>query len=199
MQLLSSHHLWWWSLTSVAVIVAGVPLYALLATLSLPPGPRPGIEPLTIPRAAQQLRESGKTGMALVEAARVLVAERMQYSRRNSFDPAPKAFERGYGYCVQHANALVDLLTQLGFEAEVVQAFRNRFPDGGVGGHAWVRVVVDGESHDIDSLHYDAETGKIDFTPVTKITDYPLWLRMLAGWGCTAANAHRYYVTGKDF
>jgi transglutaminase-like putative cysteine protease len=122
--------------TALLAIVGGVPAYALPATLSLPRGRRPGIGTLTIPQAAQHLRESTKTGWDLVEAARVLVAQRMQYCRRNSFDSAAKAFERGYGYCVQHAYALTHLLAQLGFEAKVVQAFRNRFPDGDVTSHA---------------------------------------------------------------
>src|SRR5512139_276353 len=91
------------------VIIVGVILYALPATLSLPRGRRPGIEPLTIQEAAQQLRLSGLGGPALVEAARRLVGERMQYCRRNSFDLYPRAFERGYGYCQQSAYALAAL------------------------------------------------------------------------------------------
>ncbi len=186
------------AITVLLAILVGVPAYALPATLSLGFGMRPGLKPLTIPQAAQRVRESGKTGWSLVEAARSRVAERMQYSRRNSFDIATKAFERGYGYCQQQAYALVDLLTRLGFEARVVQAFRNRFPDGTVGGHAWVRVTVGDEIRDIDTLHYDPQTGKITHTPLSAVSDYTPLFRIFAGWGCTAANAHRYYVTGKD-
>ena len=126
---------------AVLAFAVGAPLYALPATLSLPRGQRPGVEKLTIPQAAQQLRQTGKTGWALVEAARALVGQRMQYCRRNSFDSAAKAFERGYGYCMQHGYALTHLLARLGFEAKVVQAFRNRFPDGDVTSHAWVNVT----------------------------------------------------------
>jgi hypothetical protein len=122
----------------------------------------------------------------------------MQYCRRNSFDPAPKAFARGYGYCQQQAFALAGILTALGIEARVVQAFKNRFPDGNVGGHAWVRVTLGGEQRDIDSLHYDAQAGVIDFTPLTKIQDYSPLERVVFGWGSAAVNAHRYYITGKD-
>lgn len=183
---------------AVLVIVAGVPLYALPATLSLPAGPRPGIEKLTISQAAKQLQETGKTGWDLIEAARGLVADRMQYCRRNSFDPAPKAFERGYGYCQQHAYALVGILTALGIEAKVVQAFKNKFPDGGVGGHAWVSVRLDKDTRYIDSLFYDTQEGKTDFTPLTRIHDYAPLTRVFFGWGITMVNAHRYYVTGKD-
>ena len=182
----------------ITAIAAGVTLYALPAILSLPRGRRPGIEEFTVERAARELLGLGKTGWDLVEAARALVAARMQYCRRNSFDPAPKAFARGYGYCQQQAFALAGILTALGIEARVVQAFKNRFPDGGVGGHAWVRVTLGGEQRDIDSLHYDAQAGVIDFTPLTKIQGYSPLERVFFGWGGAAVNAHRYYVTAKD-
>jgi transglutaminase-like putative cysteine protease len=59
-----------------------------------------------------------------VEAARTLLSERMQYYRRNSLNAPARAFQRGYGYCVQQAYALVELLRRLGFEARVVHAHR---------------------------------------------------------------------------
>jgi transglutaminase-like putative cysteine protease len=180
-------------------LVLVLPLYAVPATLSLPSGLRPGIEALTLDEAARQLQASGKTGADLVEAARALVAERMNYSRRNSFDSPSKAFERGYGYCTQQAYALVGLLTRLGVESDVVHAFRNRFPDGSVGGHAWVRVTVDGEARTIDSIHYNAETGELTFIPLSKVLDHTPLFKLVTGWGEAAVNAHRYYRTGKDW
>jgi len=185
-------------LSAVVVMMIGLPLYALPATLSLPPGRRPGLQALTISRAAEQMRESGKSGMELVEVTRSLVAERMAYSRRNSFDSYAKAFERGYGYCSQQANALADLLTQLGFEAKVVHAFRNRFPDGSVASHAWVQVVVDDEVRYVDSLFYDANVAGITFTPLSEVQEVSPALKFLEAWGASAVNAHRYYLTGKD-
>jgi transglutaminase-like putative cysteine protease len=182
----------------VVSIILGQPLYALPATLSLPPGPRPGIEVLTLLEATQRLRDTRKKGTALVEAARALVADRMQYCRRNSFDSPAKAFVRGYGYCTQQAYALTELLTRLGFDAEVVHAFRNRFPDGSVGGHAWVRVWVDGRVLFVDSIHYDAETGQLGFTPLSPVMHHTPLFRLLTKWGEAAVNAHRYYATGKD-
>jgi len=182
---------------SLAIII-GVILYALPATLSLGRGRRPGIKPLTLQEAAQQLRSSGQSGAALVEAARTLVGERMQYCRRNSFDLYPHAFERGYGYCQQSAYALAALLKELGFSAKVVTAFRNAFPGEGVGGHAWVRVEMEGRTQDIDPHHYDPTTGQLTFTPLTRVFEYTPFFRILAGWGSTAVNAHRYYVTGRD-
>lgn len=185
-------------LGSIIAILLGVLLYAVPATFSLPPGPRPGIEALTIEQAAQDLLETDKTDWELVEAARTLVAERMLYSRRNSFDSVGRAFERGYGYCTQHAYALISLLTELGFEAKVVQAFQNRFPDGVVTAHAWVSVRVNDESRYVDSLFYDEQAGVLDFTPLSEVMEISPTFKLIAFWGGTAVNAHRYYVTGKD-
>ncbi len=185
-------------LITLLAILIGVPLYAVPATLSLPAGPRPGLEVLTIEQATQQLKETGKTGWTLVEAARSLVAERMQYSRRNSFDSAGRGFERGYGYCMQHAYALTSSLTELGFDAKVVHAFQNRFPDGEVSAHAWVSVRVNDETRYIDSLFYDEQAGELDFTRLSRVLDVSPAMKLLTFWGGTAVNAHRYYVTGKD-
>jgi transglutaminase-like putative cysteine protease len=182
----------------VGALAIGVPLYALPAALTLPPGPRPGLEALTLPQAARRLQQAGKTGWPLVEAARRLVAERMRYSRRNSFDTSSRAFARGYGYCTQQAYALAGLLARLGFESRVVHAFQNRFPDGRVGAHAWVRVTVGGETRDIDSLLYDPQTGEITFRPRSKVQAIDPVFKLMAWWGATAVNAHRYYLTGSD-
>lgn len=183
---------------SLAAFLAFPTLYALPAMLTLPVGRRPGLTPLTIPQAAELLKASGKTGWDLVEAARLLVAERMAYCRRNSFDRYQRAFERGYGYCQQHAFALADLLTRLGFEARVVNALSNRFPNGAVGGHAWVNVSIDGQNSDVDSLWYDRQVGRLDFVSLTNVFEITPLFRLFAGWGSAVVNAHRYYRTGKD-
>jgi transglutaminase-like putative cysteine protease len=98
----------------------GLAFYAVPAIFSLSKGIRPGLEELTLNQALRQLRDTGKSGWELVEGARDLVAERMQYSRRNSFDSDARAFERGYGLCTQQAYVLVDLLKRLGFESKAI-------------------------------------------------------------------------------
>lgn len=183
---------------SLLTMFVAVPAYALPAMLSLSPGQRSGLEPLTISQAAMELRATGLAGKDLVEAARALVAERMAYCRRNSYDNHEKAFERGYGYCSQMADALADLLTRLGFEAEVVHAFQNRFPDGTVSSHAWVQVTVEQETYYVDSLFYDAETRRLTFTPLSEVVPVPPLLKTMESWGAAAVNAYRYYRTGKD-
>ena len=183
----------------VFIFVAGVPIYALPATLTLAPGQRPTVEKLTINEAAQQLAASGESGWDLVERARSLVGKRMAYSRRNSFDSPSRAFERGYGYCMQHAFALNSLLEELGFEAEVVQAFSNLFPNGDVTSHAWVSVELGDEIRYIDPLFYDELKGKLDFIPLSEVTTIPTSFKILTFWGGPAVNAHRFYLTGKDY
>jgi transglutaminase-like putative cysteine protease len=185
-------------LAVVLIIAIGLPLYAVPATLSLPRGQRPGADAMTIPQAAEKLKASEKSGMELIEAARVLVDDRMSYGRRNSFDSHERAFERGYGYCIQQAYALADLLGHLGFNARVVQAFRNRFPSGEVSSHAWVQVVVDRQTRDIDSIFYDADARAITFEPLSAVTGIPPLFKAFIYWGASAVNAHRYYLTGKD-
>jgi transglutaminase-like putative cysteine protease len=183
---------------ALLAIAAGVPLYNLPATLTLPRRQRPGVLPLTLAQAARQLHDSGQRGWTLVEAARTLVGRRMQYCRRNSFDSAARAFERGYGYCMQHAYALTDLLTRLGFEARVVQAFKNRFPGGKVTSHAWVSVTLDGETRPIDPLFWDEQANQIVFTPLSRVTGISPAFKAFTWWGAAAVNAHRFYRTGKD-
>lgn len=180
------------------LVLAGMPLYALPATWSLPRGRRPRLESLTLTQAAQDLRRAHPPGVAQVEAARALVGARMVYCRRNSFDPYPKAFDRGYGYCQQMALALADLLRRLGYEARVVHCLRNRFEDGKVAAHAWVRVTLNGEQCDVDPLFWNDEQGAVNFLPLARVMDFtPLW-RLFGGWGSIAVNAHRFYTTGKD-
>jgi hypothetical protein len=180
------------------VFIAGWMIYSLPATLSLQRGIRPGIDKTTIEEAVKMLKASGNTGTELIKAARSVTITRMQYCRRNSFDSYKTAFERGYGYCQQQAHALKYILTQLGFNAWVVYANRNRFADGHAGGHAWVRIFYDGTQKDIDATYDDPVSDKITFTPLTKVKRYTPLFRLLAGWGSIAINASRYYLTGKD-
>ena len=177
----------------------GLALYALPAMITLPKGIRPALKPFTLPQAAQRLLDTGKSGWDLVEAARALVAERMQYCRRNSFDRDEMAFKRGYGFYTQQAYALVNLLTRLGFEAKAVHAYRNVFPDGQIGGHTWVRVSQNGEVKYVDSIFYDAESREITFKPITKVNNHTTLFKYLTKSGEAALNAHRYYCTGKDW
>lgn len=187
-------------------ILALATLYALPAVLSLPSGPRSGLGPMTIEEAVAVLRASDKSGWALIEAARALVGQRMRYGRRNNWEHYRKAFARGMGFCQQRAFALRDILQQLGFQARVVQALRNRFPDGKVSGHAWVQVyyveedpALSGEAAwiDIDPEWYDPITRRLTTQPLTRVTRLGGLFRIFSGWGSGVVNAHVYYREGE--
>ncbi len=182
----------------VVLILLGVMVYALPPTLSLPSGPRPDIEPLSLSEAAERLVQTGMKGWDLVEEARLMVGERMEYSRRNSFDSYKKAFRRGYGYCQQEAFALAGLLRKLDFDAWPVHSEHCDFPEKKNTGHAWVRVSYRGEVRDIDSTFMDPLTGELTFVTRTPAKKYTPLFRIFSGWGGTAANAYRYYRTGSD-
>lgn len=187
----------WSVLLFVLAFVSAGLILAVPATLSLPPGIRPGLEKLTVAEAAKKLKETGYQGWDLVKEATLLVHERIQYSRRNSFDNYERAFERGYGYCQQTAYALKSLLRELGFRTRVVQSFHNRFPNGAVGSHAWVEVTFNGQSKYFDGV-FTGEDGNPTFTILGKVYPYTWWFRILAGWGSIPVNAIRYYISGKD-
>ena len=173
-------------------------IYALPATLSIAGGTRPGIENITIDEAVKKLRQTKLSGWELIEESKKMVTSRMRYCRRNSFDSFKKAFRRGYGYCQQQAFALKYILAMLGFRAKVVHAYRNKFPDGNISGHAWIKVDYGNTEKYIDASDVNASTGHINFIPLTKIKEYTGLFRFFAGWGSIGVNAYRYYRFGRD-
>lgn len=180
----------------ISFLIIGL-IIAIPATLTLPSGIRSGLEKLTITEAAQKLKGTDHREWELVKEATLLVHNRMHYCRRNSFDHYEKAFKRGYGYCQQNAFALKSLLSKLGFQARVVQSFRNRFPNGAIGSHAWVEVTINGERRYFDGV-FTGKDGDPMFTILGKVYPYSGWFRILAGWGSIPINAIRYYIAGKD-
>ena len=185
-------------ISCTVLVVLGVVVYALPATWDLEQGIRPGIEELTIEDAVSYLSHSGSSGVELMEQARLLVGQRMQYCRRNSFDSHRKAFRRGYGYCQQEAHALSKLLKKLGFEAWPVHCEHCSFSHIEDTGHTWVRVLYRGDVFDIDSKYMDAVDGQLLFHTHAPVKKYTPLFRLFAGWGSAAVNAYRYYITGND-
>lgn len=183
---------------SIATIFTIYTIYAIPAMISLPVGIRPGLNELTIEEAVNILNNKNLDRLDLIEKARLLVNERMVYCRRNSYDSYQKAFKRGYGFCQQQAFALAAILQELNFEAVPVQAIQTRFPDGNIGGHSWVRVRLDGQDFFIDPIFYDPEKHVVTFTPLSDVTEFSGFFRILSGWGSATINAHRYYTLGSD-
>jgi hypothetical protein len=183
---------------TIALILIIYTLYAIPAMLSLPAGIRPGIEELTIEEAIDALDRKDLESVDLIEEARILVGRRMAYCRRNSYESYTKAFRRGYGFCQQQAFALAAILEGLDFDAVPVQSMQTRFPEANIGGHAWVRVKLNGEYLFIDPIFYNAEKHEITFTPLSEVTEFGSFFRILSGWGSATINAHRYYTSGRD-
>jgi hypothetical protein len=166
--------------------------------ISLPGGIRPGLEEQTIREAVKALEKKDLEGLDLIEEARVLVGQRMAYCRRNSYEPYEEAFRRGYGFCQQQAFALSAILEGLDFEALPVQSMQTMFPDGNIGGHSWVRVKINEDYLFIDPIFYNSEKHEITFTPLSEVTEFSVFFRILSGWGSATINAHRYYTSGSD-
>lgn len=154
----------------------------------------------TIDDAVCHLRHSGKTGWDLVAAAQALVNAKMAYSRRNGWDTAPRAFRRGMGYCQQQATALLIILRRLGIAARPVQAFRCRFPPqriheymdpGGISGHMWLVVTIDGVEKDVCPGDPANRPGTVHFERLSPRTNYPPPMRLLGHIGSMIVNVRR--------
>lgn len=154
----------------------------------------------TIDDAVRALHASGKSGWELVMAAQKLVNAKMEYSRRNGWDTPERAFRRGMGYCQQQASALLIILHRLGIEARPVQAFRNQFPPkqiheywdpGGISGHMWLVVTIDGVEKDVCPGHPENEPGKVHFTRLSRRTHYGTSMQLLGHIGSMIVNGQR--------
>jgi hypothetical protein len=190
------------SLSAISLVsAAGLYLYTLPAVRRLPKEKERSLDGITtIDDAVCYLRSTGKTGWALVAAAQKLVNAKMEYSRRNSWDSPSRAFRRGMGYCQQQAMALWIILCRLGIEARPVQAFRCRFPPatihgyrdpGGISGHMWLVVTLDGIEKDVCPGHPDNEPGKVHFELLSRKTAYGAFMRFLGHIGSMIVNVQR--------
>jgi hypothetical protein len=139
---------------SVAYYLLTLPLL-----LRLPQPSRASLDGVTtIDDAVEACRRSHLHGWELVAYAQHLVAHKFTYSRLNPWDTPARAFERGLGYCQQQALSLQQIYDRLGIRSTPVFAPRCLFPPktidgmpwpGGISGHVWLRVRVDGEERDI--------------------------------------------------
>ncbi len=195
-----------WPIASiVAVLIVGLALLFHLLTLPgrrlLPREGRTTVDGvITLADAERVCRESGLTGWALVAFAQRLVARKFTYSRRNPWDTAPRAFERGMGYCQQQALALNLLLTRLGFRSRLVYATRVAFPrkvvhgveePAGVGGHTWLRVGVGGEERDVCPGNVANEPGRVHFKPLSPVKELTPILRPFTHLASVVVNVSR--------
>ena len=91
-------------------------------------------------------------------------------------------------------------LTKLGIEARPVQAFRCQFPPkeihgyqdpGGVSGHMWLVVTIDGIEKDVCPGHPENAPGKVRFTRLSRKTRYGPVMRLLGHIGSMIVNVRR--------
>jgi hypothetical protein len=173
------------------IIFIGVIFVSIPAMCALPAGIRPGIEDLAIDDAIEIIKRKKLNKHQIVEESRILIITRMKYCRRNSYDSFRIAFRRGYGYCIQQAQALAYILRKLGFNADVIQSTRNKFKNGKIGGHAWVRVLIDGAEKQIDASGGEYDDDTLTFTPLSRVTELKGLFLWIALWGSGSVNAIR--------
>jgi hypothetical protein len=179
----------------------GVRVYTLPALRRLPGARERSLDGVTsIDDAVRQLRNSGEIGWELVAAGQSLVDAKMEYSQRNGWDTAPRAFPRSMGYCQQPAMALLLILRKLGIAARPVYALRCRFPlartheyrdPGGIFGHMWLVVSINGVEKDVCPGHPHNTSGKVHFEVLSRTIAYGPVKRLLGHIGSMILNVHR--------
>jgi hypothetical protein len=122
-----------------------------------------------IRNAVIHCRQTGLAGWDLVAYAQRFVSQKFAvYTTLNLWDPPDRAFVVGMGYCTQYNLALKHLLDHLGFSTQAVFSLKVQVinnPDW-VMGHTWLRVTIDGETHDVCAGELDNRPGRVNFRPV---------------------------------
>jgi hypothetical protein len=157
----------------------------------------------TIEDAVEACRRSGLQGWDLVAYAQQLTARKFTYSRLNTWERPSRAFERGRGYCEQQALALKQIYDRLGIETRPVFSLHCRFGPkvvdgvlwpGGVTGHAWLRVRIDGEERDVCPGLPENRPGVTNFVALKKPRTWSPWLRPFTHIGSSIENIRRDVV-----
>lgn len=188
-------------IASTLLGIATLYFYTLPALRRLPKTKAQSLNGVTtLDDAVRYLESTGKTGWDLVAVAQKLVNAKMAYSRRNGWDTPARAFRRGQGYCHQQAMALLLILRRLDIEARPVHAFRCQFPPkhmheyddpGGISGHVWLVVTIDGVEKAVCPGHPDNEPGKVHFKRLSPQREYGPTMRLLGQLGSVVVNAQR--------
>src|SRR6266702_1426582 len=132
----------------------------------------------TIDDAVESCRRTHLQGWDLVAFAQNLAAQKITYSRLNTWDTPSRAFESGMGDCEQQALALKKIYDRLGIETRPVFALRCQFPakvvdgmpsPGGIGGHAWLRVRIGDEELDVCPGSVKNKPGVTQFKVLSRV------------------------------
>ncbi len=155
---------------------------------------------MKISEAVYQCKESGLSGIGLIEYAQRLVCSNMKYSYTNSFDLPYKAFQKGCGYCWHQASVLNVILRKLGFKSKLVYATRNIIPDKlyngivvkeHISGHVWCKVDYEGRERDLCPGDINNRFGKIHFKPISNIRTWNIFVCFFSYWGSAVVNNKR--------
>ena len=192
---------------ALAFASLGVASAASLFFLSIPllrRLPRPGRVSMdgitTIEDAVEACRQTKLQGWDLVAYAQQLVARKFTYSRLNTWETPSRAFERGMGYCEQQALALKQIYDRLGIAVRPVFSLHCKFParvvdgipsPGGVTGHAWLRVRIDGKELDVCPGSVSNRPGITDFEILREPRTWHAWLRPFTHVGSSIENIRR--------
>lgn len=161
----------------------------------------------TIEDAVAACRQSGLQGWDLAAFAQQLVARKFTYSRLNTWETPSRAFERGMGYCEQQALALKKIYDRLGIANKPVFSLRCKFPakmvdgvlwPGGISGHAWLRVCIDGKELDVCPGSVNNRPGVTDFEIIWQPRPWYPWLRPFTHVGSSIENIRREMVTRRS-
>ncbi len=132
----------------------------------------------TVADLVWELRGTGLTGRALVDAAIVAVAEAIPYhSAWHLWERPTTSLQRGAGWAHQYNTVLLLVLRDLGFDTRLVHAARVRgfgFP-WFLSGHTWVKVYVEDRWLDACASSAANKAGEINFVPLTE--ELPLLVR----------------------
>lgn len=194
-------------LTFTCLGLASIATLYLLSIPLLRRLPKPGRVSMdgitTIEDAVEACRLTGLQGWDLAAYAQQLVARKFTYSRLNSWETPSRAFERGMGYCEQQALALKKVYDRLGIATRPVFSLWCKFPakvvdgipwPGGVTGHAWLQVRIDGKELDVCPGSVSNRPGLTDFEILREpLTWYP-WLRPFTHVGSSIENIRRDIV-----
>ncbi len=161
----------------------------------------------TIDDAVESCRRTHLQGWDLVAFAQNLAAQKITYSRLNTWDTPSRAFERGMGYCEQQALALKKIYDRLGIETRPVFAMRCKFPakvvdgvqwPGVISGHAWLRVRIDDEELDVCPGSVNNTPGVTHFERLSKVLTWQPWMRPFTHVGSSVENIRRDMVARRS-
>ncbi len=199
------------ALGAIVVIAGEAGAIALLTARMYRRLPNPGYVTVdgvtTIADAIAACRRSGLASWELVAYAQHLVARKFTCSRLNTWDTPSRAFARGRGYCEQQALALKAVYDALGIEARPVFALRCVFPPkmvdgvrwpGGVSGHAWLRVRIGDEEHDVCPGSLENTPGHTQFRVLSPVHTWSPWLRPFTHVGSSIENMRRDLVAQRQ-